>query len=248
MDEARYEVRVLGGFAVLRDGIRLPPVTGVQGQALKVVATLGPMHVESLSDVLWPGHESGRTRLRNVLARVRAAAGPLLQRTEEVILLAPGTTVDAAVFEALARRALGAAPDDPRAAFLARSAYESYGGELLPQDRYQEWCTAPREHLSRRFVHVTERLVEHVLAAGRTEEAVTLLEELIELEPHFEDRYLDLAEVLVSVGRLGRALECCRRARATCERLEVPVPPRCLEIERRSRLGSSSGGVGRVRS
>jgi DNA-binding SARP family transcriptional activator len=238
MEQAPFEITVLGGFAVRRGGVAMPAPGGVPGQAVKVIATLGPMHAEALSDVLWGAHAAGRTRLRNVLARIRTTLGPLLVRAEEVIMLPPGTQVDADAFEALARRALQTTDGDGGGIPLALAAYERYTGELLPQDRYHDWCATRRERLRRQFIGVTERLAHDAAHAGRVEQAVNLLEEIIELEPYDEDRYLDLAEILLSAGRRGRALESCRRAREACARLDVPVPERCTALEQQARDGS----------
>jgi DNA-binding SARP family transcriptional activator len=57
------------------------------------------------------------------------------------------TTVDVELFEDFARRAL--AEEDVAA---ARQALSMYGGELLPQDRYEAWAQERRDQLRLRYL------------------------------------------------------------------------------------------------
>ena len=76
----------------------------------------------------------------------------VLLRGDQVVLCPDASiTVDAARFEALARRAL--AGDD---AAVGQS-LALYGGELLPGDRYEEWAEARREQLARMHLDLLRR-------------------------------------------------------------------------------------------
>ncbi len=72
----------------------------------------------------------------------------MVLRGDNVVLLPDAdTTVDVVRFEDLARRAL---VDEDVAA--ARQALAMYGGELLPQDRYEAWAEERREQLRLRHL------------------------------------------------------------------------------------------------
>ena len=72
----------------------------------------------------------------------------MVLRGDNVVLCPDAdTTVDVVRFEDLARRAL--VDEDVGA---AREALAMYGGELLPQDRYEEWAEERREQLRLRHL------------------------------------------------------------------------------------------------
>lgn len=95
-DVPRVEVRLLGGLSVRADGAPIPVPGGAASTTLALLALRRAVHVEELTDVLWPdaSPEVARRRLRNVLTRVRQAAGPILLRQGERIELAAEVVVD----------------------------------------------------------------------------------------------------------------------------------------------------------
>jgi ATP/maltotriose-dependent transcriptional regulator MalT/DNA-binding SARP family transcriptional activator len=215
---------LLGRFELRRQGaiIELPP--GRPAQAVRVVAASGGrMHAEELMEILWPevDLERGRNRLRNLLSRIRLAAGDVLVRDGETIMVAPGLEPDASVFEAQARTAIAARSADEmsRALGLARSAVARYGGDLLPDDRYESWAAAPRERLRGLFVELLDMLAADAAERGDADEAARLIRRGCECEPLDEDRYVRLARILASQGRTGSARAALERARAALAEL-----------------------------
>jgi DNA-binding SARP family transcriptional activator len=228
------EVRVLGSFQVL-GGVPpapMPACTGTPAQALKVLSVYRAVHAEELIEILWPECEAqrGRVRLRNVLARMRHAVGPVVHRESEVLLLDPAVQVDAVRFEADARAALRSSADDD-VLRIGVDALEAYAGPLLPFDRYADWTVEPRERLRRRYLELLDRLA-HVLARGGDHEhAIELLLTAIDEEPEADDRYMTAARLLLVVGRPGRALLVLRRLRDNAARWRLPLPPGLDELE-----------------
>lgn len=229
-------IRLLGGFEVTRGGrpVELPP--GQPGLAVKIVAASGGRaHLEEVLEALWPEGDPdvGRRRLRNVLARVRAAAGELLVRDGETLALAGGVRVDGHLFEEDAQRALRMAGAGDRAGVItARSALARYQGPLLPDDPYQSWAAAPRERLAALQLHLLDLLVDEARRAGDDEEALRLLQRGIEADRYEERRYLLAARILVDEGRRTRAAEMLVRAQEVAGELGVPPSDEITELAR----------------
>ena len=93
-------------------------------------------------DAIWPdiAPDLGRERLRTVLARVPHCPQRLLVRHGDTLALAPDVLLDAADFEAAARRALMArARGDGSWVAMAGEALDSYGGDLFAGRSGELW-------------------------------------------------------------------------------------------------------------
>lgn len=227
-------VAVLGRFEVRRAGRTLRPPSGRAADALKLVVVAGGRApLDEVVEGLWPegDPEVGRTRLRNVLNRLRAEVGDFVVREGEVLALAPGTEVDAVAFEADAAAALaGLATDRPAAVARARSAVARYAGDLLPEDLYASWAAGRREQLRRRVLALLDVLVDDSEAAGDVDEALRLLERGIDLDPFDDGRHLRAARLLVDHGRRGAASVMLGRAAAALEELGLRPSARHREL------------------
>jgi DNA-binding SARP family transcriptional activator/ATP/maltotriose-dependent transcriptional regulator MalT len=224
---------LLGRFEVRRHGVPVDLPPGRPAKAVRAVAAAGGrLHAEELIEILWPGvdPERGRNRLRNLLSRLRTAAGDVLVREEDTITAAPGTESDAALFEAQARAALIArsAGEASRALGLARAAAVRYGGEFLPGDRYEDWAARVRDRLRDRYVALLDMLADDAAARGEVDEAARLIRRGCECEPLDEDRHVRLARMLASQGRAGAARAALEQARAALAELGL-APSRALE-------------------
>lgn len=206
-------VRALGALAVERDGelLELPP-----GRPTAVVGLLaasgGRVTSDQAIEALWPGVEpvSGRKRLRNVLNRLRESAGDVVVRDGPSLSLAAQAELDAAQFEQAAERALG--DTGPEAEGRARAALARYTGDLLPDDRYEDWAAAPRERLRSLALKLVDRLAAAAERDGELDDALAFLERGIALDGLDEARFLRAARVLLAQGRRGRALDVLRRS------------------------------------
>lgn len=132
------EVSLLGGFAVVVDGRPVPAASFPQRRAADLVKVLALARAHRLTreevvEALWPhlDGEAGTANLHKAAHYARRALGfpeaVVLRRG--LVELAPGAaiTTDVERFED---------GDDG-----------AYGGELLPEDRYEEWTAPARERL-----------------------------------------------------------------------------------------------------
>jgi DNA-binding SARP family transcriptional activator len=225
-------VSVLGRFEVTAGTERIDLPEGKPEQLVKLLAAAGGrLHAEEAIEALWPEVEpdSGRKRLRNTLSRLRASTRELVIRDGDVLALAPGVEVDSVRFEDDARRALAAGIAREQAP-LARAALARYGGELLPDDRYEPWAAAPRERLRGHFLALLDRLAADSERRGEPDDALRLLERAIEADPYESERYLRAARLLLAQDRRVAATRMLQRARAVLEHLRLPLPPALLEL------------------
>lgn len=145
------QVKLLGGFEIVNDGVPVAAEAWVRRQAAQLVQLLAlsrdrRLHREQVVDALWPGlsWDSAGPRLHKAAHYARRAlddTGAVVLRQELVALL-PGrddVEVDVREFGRAASRAL---QSDDQA--LAAEALSWYGGPLLPDDPYEPWTDEAR--------------------------------------------------------------------------------------------------------
>jgi DNA-binding SARP family transcriptional activator len=227
---------LLGRFELSQGGRPVALGEGQPAQLLKFVAVSGgKVPAERAIEALWPEAvvEAGRNRLRTVLSRLREAAGDVVTREGELLVLAPDIRVDLAQFHAEARQALalGASEATPAVA-VARSAVSRFRGDLLPYDVYEDWLEAPREAARRTMLDLLDLCAEAAAARADLDELRRVVERTIELAPYDDARYLRAASVLLEQGRKGAALAVVRRARAALSELGLEPPLQLIRLER----------------
>lgn len=225
-----YEVTVLDGFTVRRNGAVLPAPPGRPTELVKrVVLAGGSVPVDMVVEDLWPGVPPGlgQRRLKNVLARARTAFGPLIERSGPLLQLAP-CRVDLARFEHQATD-VAASRGDERTA-RARQALALYAGPLLPDDRYDDAIDRRRESVRRRALGLVDVVLTADLAAGDLDGATNVLEVALVHDPIDQQRPLRVAKALVRVGRDLEARSLAARVTALVEELDVPVAVEWHEI------------------
>ncbi|MGH9008115.1 MAG: AfsR/SARP family transcriptional regulator, partial [Acidimicrobiales bacterium] len=161
-------------------------------------------------------------RLRNVLWRVRAASGDLLERDDNFIRLAGDAVTDVGQFRELGEEAIRRDTPSEEAGRLARDALVLYRGELLPGDRYADWAASYRESLARLYIQLLDLLLEEAVAHEHLQEALALLDRLIDADPYEENHYLRAAELLAKSGNRRRALSTLERAERMLADLGLP--------------------------
>lgn len=223
-------VRTLGAFAVERGGDNCTPQPGHPSALVKLLALHDTMTVDGAIDALWPDVDlgTGRSRLRNLLNRLKQRAGELVVRDAETLRLHPSAACDVKLFEERAAAALGA--DAEARVGLARGAMALYTGELLPGDVYEDWTLGPRERVKRRYLALIDIVADDAIVRGDTEEAIRLLDLGMDAEPLDESRYIRMCDVLVSQGRVGTARDVAARAVATLEEIGESVDSRLLAL------------------
>jgi predicted ATPase len=141
-------IKLLGGFAATRVGEPIDPSVWRlrKGRELVKLLALAPghrLHREQLIDALWPDLDSasGANNLHQVVHVARRALGAdAIELREELLTLRASVDVDD--FERAAEHARRAG-----SAGASRAALSLYGGELLPENRYEDWAGVRREEI-----------------------------------------------------------------------------------------------------
>jgi DNA-binding SARP family transcriptional activator len=243
-DPGRFTIVLLGGFSITSDGGEVTPPPGMASQLVKMVALHDAVAVDEAVELLWPDAAPGvgRTRLRNVLSRLRSVTGDVVVRHNDQLRLAAGTVTDVAQFEAAAAKVVGTSVvNDPQIDAAALLAVQRYSGELLPADRFVPWTISIRQRLLRQYLAAVDAAAERASGDGRFADALVLLEDAIVADPYDETRYIRAGQILVTLGRRSGAAGMARQARAVAAQLGVPSSPDLVELEAQCRFGENAG-------
>ena len=235
-------MRLLGGFSVSVGGAPLGEGTWRLRRAktlvkLLVLAPERRVHREQLAEALWPDSAPASNALHQVLYTARrtlAATGEgsgslqLTLHADIVALSAEGLWVDVDAFE---RAAAEAREAQTTAAYQA--ALDLYGGELLPEDRYEDWATARRESLRETHLGLVVELGELLAASGETASAVEMLQRSVVEDPLHEVAHRALMRLFAEGGRRQQALAQYQQLRQTLrQRLEADPDPETSRLYR----------------
>jgi predicted ATPase/DNA-binding SARP family transcriptional activator len=228
-------IELLGGFRVAV-GSRVTADADWRlrkAAALVKLLVLAPghrLHREQVRGLLWPDLDvaAAANNLRYALHVARRALVPppdppsrFLQTNGELLALAPDAPVwvDVEAFEAgvaAARRAR-----DPAA---YRAALALYAGDLLPEDRFEEWARERRESLRGLYLAALLELARLGERGGDREQAIEALRRVVEAEPTHEEAHAALMRLYARAGDRGRALRQYERL-AEALRRELDVEP-----------------------
>ncbi|MGH9172816.1 MAG: AfsR/SARP family transcriptional regulator, partial [Vicinamibacterales bacterium] len=211
------QIWLLGGFRVVVDGREVDRAAWRVRKATTLVKLLAltPGHVlhrEELMDRLWPDLPPGAAanNLRYAVHAARRAMQPaadrrltLLSAQGERIVLSPVCPVwtDLEAFESAAIGARGAA--DPAA---YDTAIDLYGGELLPDDRYEDWAAGRREALSATYLGLLVDVARLREGRGEHGRAIAALERVVASDAAHEQAQVSLMRLRALVGQRGQAL------------------------------------------
>jgi len=172
---------------------------------------------ERVMELLWPGFgkEAASNNLRQTLHAARKAFDAVggsryLASEEGSLVLCPENIlwVDVEAFEEatlIARRSQSPA--------AYRAALDLYGGELLPDDPYEEWAEARREALRQLYLALLIELAELNQERADYELAVETLWRAVAEEPTNEAAHAGLMRVYALSGRRRDALAQFERLR-----------------------------------
>jgi DNA-binding SARP family transcriptional activator len=214
----QLRLSLLGGFRAERVGADWP-VSGWQRRSAKTLTKLlatcpgHTLHREQLLDILWPGVEldSALNSFGKALYAARRALEPELAPRENssylrltdsmVALETEQVWIDGDHFEQLAESALRQGDASAYEAALA-----AYGGELLPEDRYEDWCAQRRDYLAELHVRVLLALADSLESRGSHAAAAARLREALQHDPAREDVHRRLMALYVSAGTRDQAV------------------------------------------
>jgi DNA-binding SARP family transcriptional activator len=228
---------MLGGFQV-RSGDRVvaPNAWRLRKAASLVkILALAPahqLHRDQLIELLWADlpFAAASNNLYQALHVARHALSRLPSGTRRTQLLrlnrqvvsldSPlGVIIDVDEFEHAAAYAgqTGAADD------LA-AAIDLYHGELLPEDRYEEWADARRRALHDTYVNLLIALADRHEARREHHTAVDLFRRVTEIDPVIEHAHHNLMELYAQLGRPRQALRQYERLREVLAREADSAP------------------------
>ena len=215
---APLRVSLLGGFRAERVDLARPACEWKRRSAKSLTKLLAVHHAHSLHreqilDILWPGldldpalnsfgkalHEARRALEPELLPR---RSSRYLQLCDSMVSLnTERVVIDADCFQRLAddalrRREIGA----------YEAALEVYGGELLPEDRYEDWCAERRGFLSELHIRLLLGLAEALQASGLYMESADRLREVLEEDATREEVHRRLMRMYSKIGSRDRAL------------------------------------------
>jgi predicted ATPase/DNA-binding SARP family transcriptional activator len=209
-------ISLLGTFAVTRDGEAVPESAWRLRKAKTLVKLLAlaperRLHADQAAELLWADREpaAARNNLHQVIFAARRALDSIgidgrgrLELQEDVIALAPRDSVwiDVVAFEQAA-----AAAREERTAAAYRAALEAYQGELLPEDRYEEWTASRRGSLHELRLALGIELAELEAQIDQAA-AIGRLRELLGEEPLHEPAHRALMRLYAGAGRRQEAL------------------------------------------
>jgi DNA-binding SARP family transcriptional activator len=227
------QIRLLGGFAVDvggRDVAAHPWRLRKSRTLVKILALSAEqrMHRDRLLEALWPDRSAAAAannlhQALHVARRVLAGDGPatgLLELRDDVVVLRAQGPVDVDVrrFERLTAqaRATGELAD-------LRAAVAAYTGDLLPEDRFENWAAGRREELrgiySDLLVDLAERAAGLADRAGLSgadayeAESLAAVQRALTVDPLHERAVRGLMLRLVAGGRRSEALARYERLR-----------------------------------
>ncbi len=215
-------VQVLGGFAVLRDGVRVPLSawqTKKPRELLKLlVCRRGrPAPREVVMEALWPGDDPQKlgNRLSVALSTLRSVLDPdrrfgaehFIRADRDSIAIDPeAVLVDVEVFlhAAEAGLSLRSGDRDDAEEWLAQ-AEATYAGDVLEEDPYSEWAVSLREEARATYISVAHALARDASDTGRDEDALRYFLRILSRDAYDEGAHLGIVSALERLGRRGEA-------------------------------------------
>jgi predicted ATPase/DNA-binding SARP family transcriptional activator len=220
-DDAGVRIRLLGGFEVTVGDRRVAADAWRLRKAktlVKLLALAGGhrLHRDALVAVLWPERDaaSATNNLHQALYVARrvlgGASGALCCLRDDVVWLSEGAMpwLDIDAFDAAARRARQTR--DPQD---YQTAVELYRGELLPEDRFEDWAEGPREAFRERHLGLLVEYAEVLSERGEHTQVVDVASAVTAADPFHEGAHRTLMRALAASGRRYEALAAFDRLR-----------------------------------
>src|SRR3954470_20364567 len=242
--DAPVQIRLFGAFAV-RVGDETVPEGAWRlrkGKSLVKLLALEPerrIHRDKATELLWPDRASEAAAnnfhqalyvARRALETAGADASKALPLRDDMLALYPNghAEIDIDAFEEAAAKAResGELRD-------YRHAIGLYGGELLPEDRFEAWAASRRDALNETHLALLLELADLLTSAGDSAQAIEVLEQAVVLDPLHEAAQRALMQHFAKAGRRQGALAQYHRLRAALRReLEADPDPQTTQLYR----------------
>lgn len=254
---APLQVRLLGGFCIERSDVGQAVSDWPRRSAKTLIKLLAiqpghALHREQVIDVLWPkvNAESALNSLGKALHVARRALQPGLPRRQDsaylrladgmLVLNTARVVVDADEFEQLAEDALRR-----REIAAYDAAFAAYGGELLPEDRYESWCSERRTALAELHIRLLLGMAEALEGHGSHSEAAERLRDVLQQDPTRESVHRQLMRLYAWMGAPDQAIRQFHSCEAVLrQELDVTPQPETISLNVEilaSRLPQRSG-------
>lgn len=214
----RVRILTLGRFAVEVDGDEVPTSAWGSRRARqlckRLVAARGwPVTRDELIDLLWPD-EGDRSKLSARLSVQlsgvrRVLGGGVIADRETVRLDLDEVSTDLEDFFR--------ATDDA-------DIVDTYTGEFLPEDVYDDWTIGPRDEARSRFVAAARRLAVATSDTDPTA-AAAIARRLIEIDRYDETAHRLLIDTLTDAGEHGQARRAHDAYAIAMAELDIDVEP-----------------------
>lgn len=241
--EPRFEIRCLGNFALLKDGVPAKRWNAGRARALFEYLLVNRNFVvlkERLEEVVWPALDQapGPTSLKVMVHGVRrtleALTGPNSQDLSisyqdhgYILRVSDRVLVDFEEFERLVdtARLTAARGDERSAAQVYEQALTLYRGDFLVGG-VDEWVLDQREWLRAIALRVCEQLVHYAISRGDLDAAMRFSRCTLDIDASNEAAYRALMFVHARRGELQQVKRwhelCTKRLR---QQLDVPPTP-----------------------
>jgi DNA-binding SARP family transcriptional activator len=206
LDGRELLIRLFGTPSVTRpDGSTVELPAGKPGELTRILA----LHPDGLPvDVVLDWFfgdtplDAARQRLRQILTRLRAAAGEIVVRDGNNLRLVRAW-IDVSEFESAANRVRTSR--GPQAVQLAYAAVALRSGPLLPSDPYADWVREARDRIDARYLELLDLIAADADARQSHQEALTALEQALASDPDDARRQQAMVDQLRALGRTQAA-------------------------------------------
>ena len=234
-EKTHLRVALLGGFQIWVGSHLIPDKAWSRRKVQTLVKLLALasqhcLHREQLMNLLWPEAEveAARNNLRQTLHLARQILkseansdfGILTDHNGWLCLTHEGEIwVDAEAFETAAAECRQSKDTTP-----CQAALSLYTGELLPEDRYEDWTATRRELLQDLYLSLLSELGRMFETLGDIEQAIDIFHQAVAVDPTAEHAHRALIRLYAATDRRQRALQQYHRLREILDR-ELGLDP-----------------------
>ncbi len=263
------KIHLFGGFQIERRGQTIRDKEWRSRKAKSVLKYLllnrgKPIVRDILMDVFWCDMppERASLNLNSTIYTIRRVLEPERpRRTPSAYLLTEGDALrfnadadfwlDVVEFERHLKRAKEFQKADKAQEAVGewRAATEMYRGELLPEDRYEDWCVVQREQFREQYLSALLELGKHCYQRDEFETAEVYYKQVLAQEPYKEVALRMLMRCLVKLDRRNEALQWYRKvASKLADEMAVEPEPRTTALYEQIKNGkrkTENGTIGR---